>query len=173
LNLSALADNSFSSSERGSCFEPGQIARHTLIKKPKLLEGLDPDSMDLYFQGMASLNKGWIAEHVNEASALFKRALARDPANIEASLGAAFADYVRCVAFLVDDRTAFLTAAEETVTKLLSRVPDHPFAHLLLGRIQIQSTRPLQGAAECQRALALDGNLAGAHAVIGIAKLVA
>jgi tetratricopeptide (TPR) repeat protein len=53
---------------------------------------------------------------------------------------------------------------------VLSQVPDHPFAHLLLGRIQIHSKRALQGIAECERALALDRNLAAAHTVIGVAK---
>jgi len=129
-----------------------------------------PDSTDLYFQGMACLNKGWIPEHVEAASVLFERALKRDPGNIEASIGTAFADYVRCIAFLVNDRTQPLAAAEATVTKVLSQAPDHAFAHFCLGRIQIHTNRAALGIAECERALALDRNLAGAHALIGVAK---
>jgi TolB-like protein len=33
-----------------------------------------PDSMDLYFQGAAYLNKGWFNEHLTQASDLFERA---------------------------------------------------------------------------------------------------
>ena len=46
-----------------------------------------PNSMDLYFQGMACLNKGWITEHATQARGFFERALAIDPGNIEALVG--------------------------------------------------------------------------------------
>ena len=49
--------------------------------------------------------------------------------------------------------------------------PDHALAHLCLGRVQIQTGRTADGIAECERALILNRNLAGAHAVIGIAKV--
>jgi tetratricopeptide (TPR) repeat protein len=45
-------------------------------------------------------------------------------------------------------------------------------AHCLLGIVQIFSNRAEQGIAECERALALDRNLAVAHAQIGFAKYV-
>ena len=38
--------------------------------------------------------------------------------------------------------------------------------------LQIQTNRAVQGIAECERALALDRNLAGAHAIIGLAKFL-
>ena len=41
---------------------------------------------------------------------------------------------------------------------------------ILLGFVQISTNRAAQGIAECERALALDRNLAGAHAEIGLAK---
>ena len=43
-------------------------------------------------------------------------------------------------------------------------------AHLVLGSIYISTNRALQGIAECERALALDRNLADAHGWIGLAK---
>ena len=52
-----------------------------------------PDSMDLYFQGMACLNKGLTPEHMTQARGFFERALARDPGNVEALVGTAFVDY--------------------------------------------------------------------------------
>ena len=45
----------------------------------------NPDSMDLYFQGMAWFNKGRIPDHVAQARSFFDRALAADPANVDAS----------------------------------------------------------------------------------------
>ena len=45
-----------------------------------------------------------------------------------------------------------------------------PMAHCVLGLVQIFTNRAAQGIAECERALALDRNLATAHASIGIAK---
>jgi TolB-like protein len=59
----------------------------------------NPDTMDLHLQGAAYLNKGWTAEHIASASVFFERALKRDRGNMEALLSAAFADYVRCIAF--------------------------------------------------------------------------
>src|SRR5271169_450837 len=47
-----------------------------------------PDSMDLYFRGMACLNRGWSGEHITQASGFFERALVHDPANVEALTGA-------------------------------------------------------------------------------------
>jgi tetratricopeptide (TPR) repeat protein len=63
-----------------------------------------------------------------------------------------------------------LTAAETAVTKALSLAPSHPVAHWVLGLVQTFTNRAAQGIAECERALALDRNLAAAHANIGVAK---
>jgi tetratricopeptide (TPR) repeat protein len=53
----------------------------------------------------------------------------------------------------------------------LSFAPEHALAHLCMGRVQINTNRAVQGIAECERALALNRNLAGAHAMIGVAKI--
>jgi tetratricopeptide (TPR) repeat protein len=52
-----------------------------------------------------------------------------------------------------------------------SLAPEHALAHLGMGNVQIHTTRVAQGIAECERALALDRNLAGAHAFIGVGEL--
>ena len=49
--------------------------------------------------------------------------------------------------------------------------PEHALAHVCMGRVRIQTNRARQGIAECERALALDRNLATAHANIGQGKL--
>jgi TolB-like protein len=122
-----------------------------------------PDSMDLYFQGMMWVNKGWTPEYITQARGFFERALARDPANVEALVGAAFVDFVRAVNFYPDDRDAVLTAAEAALTQALSLAPEHARAHQFLGGIQIHTNRAAQGILECERVLALDRNLASAH----------
>ena len=47
----------------------------------------NPDSMDLYFQGMSWFNKGRNAQNLPEARGFFERALALDPGNLDALLG--------------------------------------------------------------------------------------
>ena len=132
---------------------------------------LHPDSMDLYFRGMACVNKGLSAQHMTQAFSFFELALARDAGNTEALVAAAFVQYVRGVNFLADDRAALLAAAESALIKALSRAPENAFAHLCLARVQIHSNRAAQGIAECEQALQLDRNLAAAHAMIGHGKI--
>ena len=130
-----------------------------------------PDSMDLYFQGMACANKGITPEYTAQARDFFKRALALDPSNIEALVGTAAVDSVRGSTFMTDDRAPRLAAAEAALTKALSLAPEHALAHLYFGYVQIVANRASQGIAECERALALNRNLSEAHAVIGLAKI--
>ena len=133
----------------------------------------DPDAMDLYFQGTACWHKGQSPEILSQARDYFERALARDPGNVEALLGAAWTDAMRGIAFTGDDRAQRLAAAETAATKILSLVPNHAFAHFVLGCVQIFTNRVTQGIAEAERALALDRNLANAHAFIGAGKTFA
>jgi TolB-like protein/class 3 adenylate cyclase/Tfp pilus assembly protein PilF len=129
-----------------------------------------PSSMELYFQGRAFLNKGWTPEYLAPARGSFERALALDPKNIEAMVGAAMVDAILGANWMSDDRAALLAKAEATLIDVLSRAPNHAFAHLVLGAALIASRRAAQGIAECERALVLDRNLAEAHAEIGLAK---
>jgi TolB-like protein/class 3 adenylate cyclase len=130
-----------------------------------------PDSMDLYFQGMASFNKGFTPQHMTQARTFFERALALDPSNIEASVGMAWVDATTGGAFMTDDRSARLAAAEATLTNMLSLAPGHALAHQLLGVVKMHTNRAAEGIAELEQALALDRNMASAHAFIGLAKV--
>jgi TolB-like protein/class 3 adenylate cyclase len=129
-----------------------------------------PDSMDLYFQGMACINRGETLEYARQAKEFFARALALDPGNVEALVGDAFVDSV-VGAHMLHDRAERLAAAEASATKALSLAPNHALAHMVLGNVQIFTNRPLQGIAHCERALGLNRNLAMAHAYIGNAKI--
>jgi TolB-like protein/class 3 adenylate cyclase len=130
----------------------------------------NPDSMDLYFQGMSWLNTGINASNVMRAGGFFDRALAADPDNVDALIGSARADVSAGVYLLVSDPTAAFVAAEAKLTKALSSVPDHARGHMWLGRVNICTKRAAQGIAECEHASALDRNLAEAHALIGWGK---
>jgi len=129
-----------------------------------------PSSMDLYFQGMANLNKGVTPEYLANAQGFFARALALDPQNVEALAGAALVDASFGAIFFTDDRTARLEAAETASTKAISLAPDCALAHMALGVVYILTNRTAQGIAECEQAFALDRNLADAHAIIGLGK---
>ena len=129
-----------------------------------------PDSIDLYFQGMACANKGWTPEYMAEARDFFDRALALDAGNVEALVGRATLDTMSGFVFMTDDRAARFATAEAALTKTLSLTPNHAWAHYLLGFVQMHTKRVAQGIAECERALTLDRNLAMAHGAIGQAK---
>jgi TolB-like protein/Flp pilus assembly protein TadD len=130
----------------------------------------DPDAMDLYFQGWARANNGTTEEYMTQAEAFFDRSLALDPGNIEALVGSARVKAAIGANLTRDDWTAQFAAAEAAVTKALSLAPNHARAHSVLGFVQTHTKRAVQGIAECERALALDRNLADAHGFIGLAK---
>ncbi len=132
----------------------------------------NPTSMDLYFQARASLNKGRTPEHMAQARDLLERALALDPKNTGAMVGMAIVDLTIGSGLYSPDRAARLAMAEASVVNALSHTPNYAVAHLVLGDLLILTNRAAQGIAECERALALDRNLAGAHAQVGAAKFV-
>ena len=132
----------------------------------------NPDSMDLYFQGLAWFNKGLTPDNVAQARSFFDRALSADPGNVDALVGSAGADVSRRRELLfVTDPIAAFAAAEAKLTKALSSVPDHARGHMWLGLVDILTKRAAEGIAECEHALALDRNLANAHAIIGFGKI--
>jgi len=134
----------------------------------------DPNSIDLYFQGMVSISRGITPANLAEAGAYFDRALALDPDNLEALVGRAYVDGWSGALFSKGaDRAARLAAAETAITRALARAPEHAFAHLTLGLVQNYTNRMAQGIAEGERALMLDRNLAPAHAIIANGKIFA
>jgi tetratricopeptide (TPR) repeat protein len=128
--------------------------------------------MDLYFLGRASVNKGATLENLEQAQGFLERALALDPRNVAALVGAALVDVSIGGSFLTDDRMARFAAAETASTKALSLAPDFALAHFALGVVHIATNRAAEGIVECEQALALDQNLAEAHAGIGWAKFL-
>ena len=134
-------------------------------------QATNPDSIDLYFQGLAWLNKGMVPDHFAQARSFFDRALTSEPDNVDALIGSALADAVEGADSFVTNPTAAFAAAEAKLAKALSSVPDHARGHMLLGLVDIWTNRAADGIAECEHALALDRNLAHAHALIGLGKI--
>ena len=90
-----------------------------------------PNSMDLYFQGMAWFNKGPTPDHMARARSFFQRALALDPGSVEALVGLAYVDGMTSFS-LSDNQVAGFAVAEAASTKALSLAPDNALAHLAL-----------------------------------------
>ena len=130
-----------------------------------------PNSFDFLFQGLAWHNKGPTSENLSHAGGFFERALALDPGNVDALVMKAMVDFFVAVYLFSEDRAARLSAAEVASIKALSLAPEHALAHYCLGMVLGVTNRAQEGIAECERALAIDRNLAGAHAVIGARKL--
>jgi TolB-like protein len=63
----------------------------------------NPDSMDLYFQGLAWHNKGQTPDNVARARSFFDRALSADPNNVDALIGSARADELDGINSFVTD----------------------------------------------------------------------
>src|SRR5271166_3827665 len=91
-----------------------------------------PDSMDLYFQGLAWFNKGFTPDNVARARSFFDRALSVDPNNVDALIGSAHADVDEGASNFVTDPMAAFAAAEAKLTKVLSSVPDHARGHMFV-----------------------------------------
>src|SRR5580658_9175661 len=82
----------------------------------------NPDSMDLYFQGLAWSNRGLTPENVAQARRFFDRALIADPDNVDALVESARADARAGSLLFVTDPVAAFAAAEAKLTKALSAV---------------------------------------------------
>jgi tetratricopeptide (TPR) repeat protein len=120
---------------------------------------------------LAWLNKGRTTpDNLAQARGFFDRALAADPNNIDAIVRSAYTDVLAGNYSFVADSMTVYAAAEAKLTKALSSVPDHPIGHMWLGFLHILTKRAAEGIAECEYALALDRNLALAHAYIGLGK---
>ena len=100
-----------------------------------------PDSMDLYFQGLAWINKGQTPDNVARARSFFDRALIADSGNVDALIESARADIVEGADLIVTNPASALAEAEAKLTKALASVPDHPRAHMYLGLVEIFTKR--------------------------------
>jgi TolB-like protein/class 3 adenylate cyclase/Flp pilus assembly protein TadD len=132
----------------------------------------DPDSMDLYFLGLAAYNRGHGAANLNSARAYFDRALEIDSANVDALIHRGSLDATLALSWLTDDRLSLLRSAEADLVKALKLRPDDAWAHSSFGAVCVVTGRVARGVSECERALAIDRNCVWAHVHIGMTKYV-
>jgi TolB-like protein len=75
-----------------------------------------PDSLNLYFQGRAWLNKGLTADNLAQARSFFEQALFADASNVDALAWSAYADALVGVGgFVSDPPAAFATAEAKSI----------------------------------------------------------
>ena len=82
-----------------------------------------PNSMDLYFQGLAWIQYGSAPDSVAQARSSFDRALTADPDNVDALVSSAGLDAFEGANSFVADPTATFAAAEAKLTKAVSASP--------------------------------------------------
>jgi TolB-like protein/class 3 adenylate cyclase/Flp pilus assembly protein TadD len=130
-----------------------------------------PESIDLYFRGMASVHIGGSPANLSQARDFFEQAVTLNPDNVEALVGLAHCDAYLGGGLFGPDRTARLTAAATALDRVLSLAPNNASAHQNVGHLMVFTNRATQALSELERALKLDPNLAAAHASIGLAKI--
>ena len=79
----------------------------------------NPDSMDLYFQGLAWLNKGLTPDNVAQARSFFDRALSADPDNVDALIRIGARGRARGRKFLCDRSRGGLRGGRSEVDQSL------------------------------------------------------
>jgi TolB-like protein/class 3 adenylate cyclase len=132
----------------------------------------NPDVLDYWFRGQDWINRGVNPESLVKARDCFEHAREIDPENVNAMLGMVLVDVVSARLRPSDRDAEALASAEALTLKALSAEPRNALAHYCLGLVLLFSRRAEQAIAELERALALDRNLAFAHAQIGFAKAV-
>ena len=89
-----------------------QLRPELLAAEAKRAETVtDPDSVDLYFQGIQWFSKGG-PDNIERARGYFERAVALDPTNIDALVGAARADVLVGAIYTTEHRAERLADAE-------------------------------------------------------------
>jgi TolB-like protein/class 3 adenylate cyclase len=130
-----------------------------------------PNSMDLYFRGLAYLYRGHAPDDLGKAWDLFEKALALDHDNVDALAGKGYVDSFKGGVLFSGDRAGLLTSAEKALSKALSLAPNHVLAHFSMAQVHNFTNRPAQAMSEAERALALNRNLAAAYTQIALAKI--
>jgi TolB-like protein/class 3 adenylate cyclase/Flp pilus assembly protein TadD len=147
-----------------------RLGQELAVAEARRAEGaVNPDSMDHYFLGLGLYHRNGL-EFLHQARTHFDRALELDPDNVDALVRRAWVEVTLAAAWFPDDRAERLDLAEADLRKALRLRPGSAAAHAALGVLYINSNRVELGLVECERALAIDRNLATAHGWIGMGK---
>jgi tetratricopeptide (TPR) repeat protein len=128
------------------------------------------DSVDHTLQGWAAWYRHRSLEAARQARRFFEAALRLDEHNVGALLGLADTHMSEVNMYSSADRAGQIRAAEAAVTKALALAPDNAEAHVTYGTILYAMCAPERALREFHLAIGLDGNLAAAHAYLGLMK---
>ncbi len=149
-----------------------QVGTEFVLAEARRAErSVNPDALSLVFQSVALTSRGPTWENLTKTRTLVERALALDPENVFALIQIAFVDFLVATYLYSEDRAERLASAEAAAARAVSLAPDNAMAHFVMGTVVGITKSPQQGIAECERALAINPNLAGAHAGIGVYKI--
>jgi len=116
---------------------------------------------DLVLEGWQAAYRPASVENMDAAQALIEKALAVDHDNVEAQVALALV-LVRNVSRPAAERHQRARRADEILTAIIARDPDHALAHVVKGQALAEIGRGEAALALFDQALALDPNLAAA-----------
>ncbi len=128
------------------------------------------DSIDHTLHGWAAWYRHRSLEAARQARRFFEAALRLDEHNVDALLGFADTHMSEVNMYASDDRAGQIRAAEAAATKALALAPDSANAHVTYGTVLYAMCAPEHALREFKLAIGLDGNLAIAHAYLGLMK---
>jgi TolB-like protein len=129
------------------------------------------DAVDHTLLGWAAWNRNLSLESARRARRFFETALRLDEDNVGALIGFANAHMWEVnMSYASDDRAAQIRAAETAAKQALALAPDRAEAHVTYGTVLYAMRAPERALREFEFALGLDGNLAAAHAYLGLMK---
>ena len=129
------------------------------------------DAVDHTLLGWAAWNRNLSLESARRARRFFETALRLDDDNVEALIGFANAHMWEVnMSYASDDREAQIRAAETAAKQALALAPDSPEAHVTYGTVLYAMRAAERALREFEFAVGLDGNLAAAHAYLGLMK---
>jgi TolB-like protein len=130
------------------------------------------DSVDHTLRGWAAWHRHLSLEAARQARRFFEAALRLDENNLGALLGLANAHMSEVNMYASNDRAGQIRAAEAAVMKALALAPDNADARVTYGTVLFAMRAPERALREFKFAVSLDGNLAMAHAYIGLMKFL-
>jgi TolB-like protein len=128
------------------------------------------DAVDHTLHGWAAWYRHRSLEAARQARRFFEAALRLDEYNVDALLGFADTHMSEVNMYASDDRAGQIGAAEAAATKALALAPDNANAHVTYGTVLYAMCAPEHALREFKLAIGLDGNLAIAHAYLGLMK---
>jgi TolB-like protein len=128
------------------------------------------DSVDHTLHGWAAWYRHRSLEAARQARRFFEAALRLDEHNVDALLGLADTHMSEVNMYASGDRAGQIRAAEAAATKALKLAPDNANAHVTYGTVLYAMCAPEHALREFKLAIGLDGNLAMAHAYLGLMK---